>query len=614
VALLPELAAGGLLLAVCVLLFLQTVLRYLLGVSLGWSEEAARFGLIWLTFLGAAVCSSRRLHSRFAMVADHAAPRWRRVMALLEEGVTIGFAGIMVWKGIEIVRRTQFERWIILDVPVSATYAAIPVSGALIVVYSLGYLGRLVAGGAEGRRAGFSVALGVFAAAISGPLAIGLAVSATAGALAPTAVLVIIGVAAVVIGTPIAFTLGAAVTAGLLAGGHTDLILVTTKMVEGVDSFVLLAIPLFIFAGALMDLGGISLRIMRFARSLVGHLPGGLAMTAVISEMLFSGISGSTMADASAIASMDIPAMKKAGYKPEYAVAVVSAASAMGVLIPPCIIMVVLGALMNVSIAAMFVGGFLPAFVLAGTLFLLIGYQARRYGFPREARRMSAREVLRTFRGSALALGMFAIIFGGILGGAMTPTEAASVAVLYAVVVGVVVYREIPPARLGRIVLDSAAGSAMVLFVLGVANIYSFVLSIEKFPQAVLGLITALSDSPWFFLVVSVGLFIVLASIIEPLPAMIIFIPIFLPLIDALRVDRLHYGVLVTAATALGMFLPPMGIGLILVCAIADVRMEQTLKYLVPFLAVLLVGLLILAFVPAVTTILPRLLLPNLQR
>jgi C4-dicarboxylate transporter DctM subunit len=426
--------------------------------------------------------------------------------------------------------------------------------------------------------------------------------------------MVLVGAVAVAIGAPVAFTLGASVTAGLLSEGVTDLVLVPTKMLEGVDAFVLLAIPLFILAGSLMDVGGISLRLMRFARALVGHFHGGLPMTAVVSEMFFSGISGSTLADASAIASMDIPAMRSAGYRAEYAVSVVAASSAMGVLIPPCIIMVVLGALMNVSVAALFVAGFLPALVLALGLFALIAYQARRYRFPREEQRLSFPAVCRTFLGSGLAIGMFVLIFGGILSGAMTPTEAGAVAVVYALIVGVVVYREVSLARLWTIIVDSAAQSAMVLFILGVANVFSFILSTQKVPQTMVRLITGVSDSAWFFLLASLLVLIVLASVIEPLPAIIIFIPIFLPVLDRLGIDRLHYGVLVTAATGLAMFVPPIGAGLILVCAIGRVGVSDVLRYLVPFLLMLSLGLLVLIFVPKVTTLLPELVLPQLKR
>jgi len=585
VASLPEIVSGLLLIAVTVLLFLQTAFRYVLFVPIGWAEEAARIGLIWLTFLGATVCSRRGLHSRFTILFDRAPPGLRRGMGALSDLVTLLFAGIMVVKGWDMVQQSRYERWIMLDIPMAYAYLAIPVAGALIFWDALRRL----------RHPGVTAAAGE-----GGFLALA-ALSSVASVL-------------VLVGTPIAFMLGASVSAGLLAEGKTDLILIPTKMLEGVDSFVLLAIPLFIFAGALMDVGGISLRIMRFARALVGHFHGGLPMTAVVSEMLFSGISGSTMADASAIASMDIPAMKKAGYQPEYAVSVVSAASAMGVLIPPCIIMVVLGSLMNVSVAALFVGGFLPAFVLALTLFVLIGYQARKYNFPKEDQRLSFREITRTFRDSSLAMGLFLLIFGGILGGAMTPTEAAAVAVVYAFIVAVVIYREISMRRLWTMIVDSAAQSGMVLFILAVANIFSFLLSTLRVPQTAVGLISGVSGAAWFFLVTSLLLFIVLSSFIEPLPAMIVFIPIFLPVLDRLGIDRLHYGVLVTAATGLGMFLPPVGVGLILVCAIGRVEMSAVLKYFTPFLLMLTIGLLVLVFFPTVTTILPTLLLPNVRR
>jgi tripartite ATP-independent transporter DctM subunit len=582
---LPEIILGGLLVAIAILLFLQTLFRYVLHVPIGWAEEAARFGLIWLTFLGAAVCSGRGLHSRFAMVFDRSPGPLRRAMDAVSELVTLSFAGIMVVKGWDMVHRTQYERWIMLDVPVSYSYLAIPVAGVLILGLALRRLTRL-----------------------------GRDVTKGEDGLVAIAVLTFVAGFLVLIGTPIAFMLGASVSSGLLAEGTTDLVLIPTKMLEGIDSFVLLAIPLFILAGSLMDLGGISLRIMRFARALVGHFHGGLPMTAVVSEMLFSGISGSTMADASAIASMDIPAMRKAGYRAEYAVSVVAASAAMGVLIPPCIIMVVIGALMNVSVAGLFIGGFLPAFVLALTLFILIGYQARKHRFPREDQRVSVRQIVRTLQDSSLAMGLFLLIFGGILGGAMTPTEAAAVAVVYAAIVAVGIYREISLRRLWTIIVDAAAQSGMVLFILSVANIFSFLLSTQRVPQSTVSVISGISDSPWVFLLASLLLFVVAASFIEPLPAIIVFIPIFLPVLDRLGIDRLHYGVLVTAATGLGMFVPPVGVGLILVCAIGQVEMSTVLKYFMPFLLMLSVGLLVLVFFPAVTVFLPGLLLPSIQR
>lgn len=418
------------------------------------------------------------------------------------------------------------------------------------------------------------------------------------------AILALAFVGALLVGVPVAFAMGWASVAALLYEGSSGLILIPTRMLSGIDSFVLLAVPLFILAGNLMDVGGISLRLTNLSRALVGHIRGGLAMAVVVSEMFFSGISGSSVADASAISSMDLPAMRRAGYEPEYAVAIVSASTAMGILIPPCIIMVVLGELMNLSVSALFIGGFIPAFVLAMTLFALIGYQARTRGFARDVRATWAQRG-RALGEALIALGMPVIIFGGILLGITTPTEAAAVAVVYAFIAGVLIYREIDGARLWRILVDSASGSALTLFILGISSIFSFLLAAQHVPEAVAGLILQTSRSPWFFLAVSHLIFIVLGSILEPIPAMIIFIPIFLPMLQPLRIDALHYGILVTAASGIGMFLPPVGVGLIIVCTIGRVPVSRATRPLLPFLAVLCAGLVILSAVPWLTTVLP---------
>ena len=418
--------------------------------------------------------------------------------------------------------------------------------------------------------------------------------------------LTLVFLAALLGGIPVAFAMGWASVAALLYEGSSGLILIPTRMLSGIDSFVLLAVPLFILAGNLMDVGGISLRLTNLSRALVGHIRGGLAMAVVVSEMFFSGISGSTVADASAISSMDLPAMRRAGYAPDYSVAIVSAATAMGILIPPCIIMVVLGELMNLSVSALFVGGLIPACVLALTLFALIGYQARRRGFARDVRATWAQRG-RALLDALIALGMPVIIFGGILLGITTPTEAAAVAVVYAFIVGVVIYREIDARRLWTILVDSA--SALTLFILGISSIFSFLLAAQHVPEAVARLILETSQSPWFFLAVSHLIFIVLGSVLEPIPAMIIFIPIFLPILEQLRIDALHYGILVTAASGIGMFLPPVGVGLIIVCTIGRVPVARAARPLLPFLVMLCVGLAILTAVPWLTTVLPRVLI-----
>lgn len=414
------------------------------------------------------------------------------------------------------------------------------------------------------------------------------------------------------IDTPIAFAMGAASLAGVLAQGRLNLSLVPERVFTGTDSFVLLAIPLFILAGALMDTGGISLRLVNLSRALIGHVRGGLGMVVVVAEMFFSGISGSTVADVSAISAMLLPSMRRSGYSSEYAISIVSAASAMGILIPPCILMVVLGGIMNVSVSALFVGGIVPALVLALLLLALLSYQARRLDLPAE-RRATAGELARAGLDALIPLGMPVIIFGGILGGIFTPTEAAAVAVLYALVVGLFVYRELSPADLPRLCLESGLATGTIMFLIGLSTIFSFLLAIQNVPELVRDTILGISTSPLFFLLVANVVFIVGGAFLEGLPAAVIFVPIFMPVVRQLGIDPLHFGILVVAAVGLGLFIPPVGVGLMVGCAVEKIDVHRTFRPMLPFIGVLSLGLLVLTLVPWLTTILPRLLLPNVR-
>ena len=263
------------------------------------------------------------------------------------------------------------------------------------------------------------------------------------------------------LGVPVAFTIAVAGFAGLWWSGEYPLTVIVKQIFEGIDSFVLLAIPLFILAGAFMETGGIAVRLVRLAQVLVGWIRGGLSMAVVVAEYIFSGISGSTVADVSAIGSTMIPPMLRAGYRPEQAVAVVSAASAMGILVPPCILMIVIGSVANVSVAALFAAGFLPAVVLALAIMVYIWYDAGRSGIEARARATWA-DIWRAFVDAIIPLGLPAIIFGGILGGVVTPTEAAVLAVIYAFIVGVFIYREIAWGDLPRLLVQSAVVTAAV--------------------------------------------------------------------------------------------------------------------------------------------------------
>ena len=315
---------------------------------------------------------------------------------------------------------------------------------------------------------------------------------------------------------PVAFTIGMAGFVGLWWSGSYPLTVIVQQAFLSVNSFVLLAIPLFILAGALMETGGIAVRLVRFAQALVGWIRGGLAMAVVVAEYIFSGISGSTIADASAIGATMIPPMTRAGYKPEQAVSIVAAASAMGILVPPCILMIVIGAVANVSVAALFVAGFLPAVVLALAIMAYIYYDASRGGMA-PPQPISWRELRESFVHALIPMGLPAIIFGGILGGIVTPTEAAAVAVLYAAIVGLLVYKEIKWSDLPRILIDSAVITASVCFLLGVAAVVAWMLAVAQVPAQLLAGMKAMSAGPIAFLILTALLFILLGAILEGL-------------------------------------------------------------------------------------------------
>ena len=417
---------------------------------------------------------------------------------------------------------------------------------------------------------------------------------------------------------PVAFTVGTAGFVGLWWSGNYPLTVIVQQAFLAVDSFVLLAIPLFILAGFLMETGGIAVRLVRFAQALVGWVRGGLAMAVVVAEYIFSGISGSTVADVSAIGATMIPPLKRAGYKPEQAVCVVAAASAMGILVPPCILMIVIGAIANVSVAALFVGGFLPALVLALAIMGYIYYDARRGGLV-AAQRTTLHELWWSFLDALIPLGLPIIIFGGILGGVFTPTdilstlgvrnraEAAAVAVFYAGVVGLFVYRSIKWSDLPRIFIDSAVMTANVCFLLAVAAVVAWMLAVAQVPARVLELMQALSAGPTAFLVLTALLFIVLGAVLEGLPAVIILLPTFLPVVKQLNIDIIHFSIVVVAATGIGLFLPPIGVGLFIACSIANVRMDRVIGPMMPYVAFLCLGLFLVILFPWITLVLPRL-------
>jgi C4-dicarboxylate transporter DctM subunit len=406
---------------------------------------------------------------------------------------------------------------------------------------------------------------------------------------------------------PIAFALGGASILSLWLFGNIPLAIIPQQILAGTDSFPMLAVPLFILSGALMDIGGISDRLVRLAKVLVGHFRGGLGMVVVVAEIFFSDISGSTSADTAAIGGIMIPQLVKDGYSARRATAITAAACGMGMLVPPCITMVIYGVVGGVSIGELFAGGFIPAFIMAFALMMQIYIQALRAG-RKPGRRAPLSEILSAGKESVLALMMAVIIFGGILGGVFTPTEAAAVAVLYAMVIGMFVYRQVGLRTFFEKLVETGKISGMVLLLVGTAHSFSWILSREQVPQMIAQWMLSIGGGQYVFLFLTMLVFLPLGAILEGVPAVILLTPIMLPIARSLGIDPVHYGIVIVACQGISVFTPPVGVSLFVACSIGKVSVTEVAKPLFPYLGVMALVLLVIAYIPKLSLFLPSLI------
>lgn len=405
-------------------------------------------------------------------------------------------------------------------------------------------------------------------------------------------------------GLPVAFALGLGCAAYMLMVGTIDIAIVAQRMIFGIDSFLLLSVPFFILAAEVMNTTGTTRRIFHFAHALVGHVPGGLAHVNVVNSMIFAGMSGSAIADAAGVGMMEVEAMESAGYPRSFAAALSAATSTIGPIIPPSIPMVIYGSIAQVSVGALFLGGAVPGVIMGLAMMALIYAQALRRGFPREPRI--------TFRGFVGALWKAipplltpAILLGGIYGGFFTPTEAAAVAVLYALVLGIVVYREIPPREIPRLLLRVVENTAMIMFIVTTASVFGWILAREQIPQVIAAFFLDITRNPVVMLVILNVLFLILGMFMETLAIMLIFLPIAVPLVQALGIDLVHFGVVFVLNVMIGLLTPPFGMLLFLMSGLTKLPMATILKELIPYIVVLVACLFLITLVPQVVLFLP---------
>lgn len=403
---------------------------------------------------------------------------------------------------------------------------------------------------------------------------------------------------------PIAVTLGLSSTIALHVSG-TPLVMMAQSVYESLDSFGLMAIPFFVLAGTLMQGGGIAQRLVDLANALVGWIKGGLGACVVLTSMFFATISGSSSATTAAIGSVLIPAMEKKGYPRNLAGAIAAASGELGVIIPPSIPMIVYALSANVSVADLFLAGILPGIFIGGSLIGTVYVLARIHGFDVVADiglRQWLGNLLAAFRRAALAILMPVLILGGIYGGVFTATEASVVAVVYGLVVGIYVYREITWRDVVPMLGRSAVTSSIILMIVGFAAIFAYMLTVNQVPHKVGEFVTGISKDPVVFLLIVNVLLFVTGMFMETLAAIIILAPILAPAAMRYGIDPVHFGTMMIVNLAVGMVTPPVGVNLFVVCQVARLRLEQLVRPLLIFLGVLAIDVLVISYVPALTT------------
>jgi C4-dicarboxylate transporter DctM subunit len=407
------------------------------------------------------------------------------------------------------------------------------------------------------------------------------------------------------LGIPIAISLGLSSLLTIYFFSQDSLASMSIKLFETSEHYTLLAIPFFVLAGNLMSTGGVARRMVTFAIAAVGHLRGGLAISSILACMLFAAVSGSSPATVVAIGSIVIAGMVKNGYTKEFAAGVVCNAGTLGILIPPSIVMVVYAAVTEVSVGRLFMAGVIPGALLGLMLMLAVWWRAGKLHLvpPPKA---SFAEVFRAFRDSMWGLALLVIIMGGIYGGVFTPTEAAAVSAVYALLVAVFIYRDLRFRDLPEVFLNSSKTTVMLMFIVANALLFAHVLTTERIPQTIAEQILAVGMAPWMFLMVVNAILLVAGNFMEPTGIILILAPILFPIATQLGIDPIHLGVIIVVNMEIGMVTPPVGLNLFVTSGVTGMNLVQVTRAALPWLAVLLVFLVMVTYIPAISLVLPN--------
>ena len=597
-ALLPvtDAVAAGLLAADLAVVIYSVLARSLFNAPVEWADDIARGLMVASAFFGAASALARGENPGVIFFRSLLPPVWQRFADDVGATLVLVVAAYVAIHAIEL-------GWITAGqttgsgLPLELTFYPMGLGAACMTVFAAEIL-------LARKWRNILQAVAVLAA-VSGIFLTGLAW--IPDAMPSPGTLMLLGFALTLAGgLPIGFALALAALIFIWVEGNLPGVIFAQQMARGIDNFVLLAIPFFILVGYLMEANGMSVRLIELLQRLVGRMRGGLNVVMVTAMVLFSGISGSKMADVAAVGAVLIPASRKSGQNPGATVALLAASAVMAETIPPCINLIILGFVANLSIGGLFAAGLLPAALMAAALIGVSILSGKRSTAPKPPP-LAAAAMRRMWLGAGVSFGLIAMIFIGFKTGFATATEISAFASLYAIVVGSLMFRELSPAAAWRSFIHAAARSGLVLFIVASAQSLAFVLTLQQVPHAVAEFMVGLShhSGTWLFMLLSTGILIVMGSVLEGAAALIIFGPLLVPVAGHLGIAPLHYGVVLVIAMGIGLFAPPLGLGLYGACLIGKVPVEDTVKPMLGYLGLLLACLLIIAFVPGISTFLP---------
>jgi tripartite ATP-independent transporter DctM subunit len=587
---LVEIPAAMLVVAEIVILFAGVVARYGLRSPLIWSDELASILFLWLAMLGAAVAFRRSEHMRMTAIVASAGPAMRAYLDTVATSAALAFLLLIAWPSYEYAYEESFITTPALQIANIWRAAALPVGIGLMALFAVLRLAR-----AGDTRILLSAVLSVV-------LLIAVFWLAQPW-LRPLGninlIIFFVGVAGFCVfsGVPIAFGFGLAIFGYLALTTRTPLMVLVGRMDEGMSHLILLSVPLFVFLGLLIEMTGMARAMVAFLASLLGHVRGGLHYVLVGAMYLVSGISGSKAADMAAVAPVLFPEMKARGAKPGDLVALLAATGAQTETIPPSLVLITIGSVTGVSISALFTGGLLPGVVLAITLSALVWWRYRGEDLS-HVRRARAGEVMRSFAVALPALALPFVIRAAVVEGVATATEVSTIGIVYGVVIGLLVYRRFNWRRLGPMLVETACLSGAILMIIGTATGMAWGLTQSGFSRALATAMTGLPGGSAAFIAVSIVAFTILGSVLEGIPAIVLFGPLLFPIARTVGVHEVHYAMIIILAMGIGLFAPPFGVGYYAACAIGRVDPAEGIRPIWGYLLALLAGLIVVAIFP----------------